>query len=467
MLKTLMLRKKIADAKTALEALRAMESEFVTRSEELQTREAEIADAINEASTEEEQKAVEEAAAAYDADKAALEGEKEENAQKISDLEGEVAEMEQELNEAESQQRAAKVQQPSHDEPSKKITERNFKTMFKTRSLNTMTHEEREALIQREDVQKTIENVRALMQKREVSGVDKLVGVTTFELIRQNVLDYSKLWKYVKVTFTNKDGRQPIEGELPEAIWTECCANINELSLLFTDIELDCHKVAGFFSICNAKLEDADIDLYDTLVDALNSALGKAVDKAIIYGTGVKMPTGVVTAINADNTLKTTNLITIPSTAKGVELFKEIIMASAKADSSYAKGMKLWIVNEATRMKLVAEGLSVNAAGAIVTGVNGKMPVDGGDLVVLPFIPDDNIIVGYFDLYSMLVKRDFTISSSTEVRFIEDQTVIKGSARMDGKPAVKAAFAAMGIGAAPATSVVFPTPTAAAASAEG
>ena len=40
---------------------------------------------------------------------------------------------------------------------------------------------------------------------------------------------------------------------------------------------------------------------------------------------------------------------------------------------------------------------------------------------------------------------------SEHVRFLEDQTIFKGTARYDGKPAIREAFAVIGIGGAPNT----------------
>lgn len=460
MLRALMLRKKITEAQKTLEELRAKKSELETRSEELKKREEELAQSIEEASTEEEQKAVEEAADTYEADKAALDTETSENDQKIADLEGEIAEMENELSEIENQQRAKKA--PASDDSKKQpvganITERNSHTMFKVRSLNKMTDAERLAFTQREDVQKTLSEIRTLIkEKRTVSGSEVFIGLSIFDLIRDNVLEYSKLYARVRAYFTTQKGRQPVEGAIPEAIWTECCAAINELDIDFSGVELDCYKVAGYFAVCNARIEDSDIDLIDIFSDALMQAIGLALDKAYIYGTGTKMPTGVMTALADPETGIPANLITVPSSATGVALFQAILLGGAQADGAKSRGSKLWIVNEKTRMKLVTEALGFNASGAIVSGVNETMPVDGGDLIVLPFIPDNNIVVGYFDLYVSLIKKEMTVSQSTECRFIEDQTVIKGVMRADGKPAVTGAFAGIGLGEAPTTEVEFP-----------
>ncbi len=458
MLRALMLRKKINESKKELDALRAKESDFETRASEIQTRSDETEKAIDEAETDEEKKAVEEAVEAIETDTAALEAEKTENDQKIGDLENEIREMEKELEEVEEQQRAS--QKVVEAEPVKEITpagaiitERTTSKMFKTRSLNNMTDIQRAEFVQREDVKKTLDGVRELIsQKRTVTGADVFIGVSVFELIRENVIDYSKLYSRVRASFTKNNGRQPVEGTIPEAIWTEACAALNELDLSFDSVELDTYKVGGYFAVCNAKIEDADIDLLDVFADALLQAIGFALDKAFVYGTGVKMPTGFVTGI-ADTA---SQLVTIASNKKGKDLFKEIVLAGGVADGKKSRGRITWIMNEKMFRTLKAEAIDVNAAGAIVSGVDGTMPVDGGDIVVLNFVPDNNIAFGYLDLYAALIKKEMTISVSTECKFIEDQTVIKGVMRADGKPAVVKAFGAIGYGSAPTTEVEFP-----------
>lgn len=455
MLRALMLRKKINEAKKSLEELRAKETEFETRSADIKTREEEIAGAIEEAETEEEKAAVEEAVEAIENESAQLETDKSENDQAIENLEGEIAELERQLEETEENQtRAVSAPVPTEEiKPEEaKITERTERKMFKTRSLNKLTMAERTELVAREDVKKTLAEVRTFIaQKRAVTGGDITIGTTILGLIRENVMEYSKLYSRVNLMRSNNKGRMIVQGVAPEAIWLECCDAIPELDISFGQVEVDCYKVAGYFAVCNALIEDSDIDLLDALTVALMQALGKAIDKAIVYGTGTKMPLGVVPAIAEIET----QLVTVPASATGKTLFQQIVLASGNANSDYSRGVKTWIMNDKTYVRLMAEVAEVDAAGAIVAGVNGVMPIVGGDIIVLSFVPDNNIVLGYFDLYVLSERLGMVIDTSEHVKFLEDQTVLRGKARMDGKPAVTAAFVAIGLGAAPATSVTF------------
>lgn len=89
-LKALMLRKRLTDAKKALEELRALDESFVTREAELET-------SISEVNTEEERDAVSAAIDEFEADKQAHEDKK-------ADLERQVADLEAELQEEEKEQ---------------------------------------------------------------------------------------------------------------------------------------------------------------------------------------------------------------------------------------------------------------------------------------------------------------------------------------------------------------------------
>ena len=459
MLRALMLRKKINDAKKELEALRAKDSDFETRAAELQKRTDEAASAIDEANTDEEKQVVEETVTAIENDQAALDTEKAENDQKIADLENEVSEMETELEKIEDEQRAKPVP-ASEPEPTTvitpdgvKITERTTNKMFKTRSLRTMSIEQRAALVAREDVQKTLAEVRTFIkEKRTVSGANLTIGETILGLVRENILDYSKLYGRVNTFTTNKDGRVIVQGLVSEAIWTECCAALNELDLEFGQVELDCYKVAGYLLLCNAAIEDSDIDLLDAVVVGLSQSIGKALDKAIIYGTGTKMPTGVVTAIADVATQK----VTVSSSDHDKKFFQDLIGAAVKADSKYSRGVKTWVMNDKTYGIIQQEAVAVDGSGAYVSVVNGVMPAIGGDIVVIPSIPDNNIVMGYFDLYALLEKKGITIDTSEHVKFLDDQTVVRGRGRYDGKPIITKAFVAIGIGSAPTTEVEFP-----------
>ena len=207
------------------------------------------------------------------------------------------------------------------------------------------------------------------------------------------------------------------------------------------------------------------MELIDQIVFSLGRAIGLALDKAILYGTGTKMPVGIVTRLaqtaapasypaNARTwvDLHTTNILKLTAAnSTGITLFQKILEAFGAAKKTYGAGGKFWAMNEKTHLKLVAEALNFNANGAIVAGLDNQMPVIGGDIVELDFIPDDNIVAGYGELYLLAEREGTEIASSEHAMFIQDKTVFKGTARYDGQPVVAEGFVVIGINNVTAT----------------
>ena len=450
-LKALMVRKKIDDKKTRLEELR-------TKDKELQTRETELEQSIQEAETDEEKAIVEEAVEHFSEEKEKHESEK-------SSLEAEISSLENDLADEE-----ARTSKPP--EKPAVLNQRKDETKMESRKkFFGMNMQERDTFLSREDVKGFLTRVREIgAQQRGITGADLTIPVIVLDLIRENITEYSKLVSRVRLRTVSGKSRQNSMGEMPEAVWTEACASLNELSFGFSQTEVDGYKVGGIIYICAAALEDSDLNLANEIITALGAAIGIALDKAILYGTGIKMPLGIVSRLAQDSEpdnypanarpwkdLSESNVITITGKT-GIELFKEIAKASKNAKGKYSRGVKFWAMNEATKTDLVVEAMNINAAGAIVSAQGNVMPVVGGDIVVLSdnIISDGNIVAGYGDLYLLAERAGSKFERSDEYRFADDQVAFKGSARYDGKPVIGEGFIAIGIGAAPATSATFP-----------
>ena len=451
-LRSLMKGKALREAQKKLEEARA-------KMTELETREAELEADVEAAETDEEKAAVEEAVEAFETEKTEAE-------KNVTDLEAEVDKLERELKEIED---ATAEDKPEAEKRKAVAPQKEIRTMMNKR-WREMTHEERSALVKQDGVQAWIGEIRsAIKERRAITNVGLTIPVEVLPILKENVVEYSKLLKHVRLVSVSGEARQVIQGGIPEAVWTDCCANLNELDLTFYGTEVNCWKVAGFFALCNANIEDSDENLLGDVLQALGQAIGLAVDKSILYGTGSRMPLGVVTRLvqtakpagysDSDRPwvdLHTSNVKSIASTVTGVNLFAEILTDAGAAKSKYSRGTKVWVMNETTYTFLQAQGLAVNAAGAIVTAVNGSLPVVGGVAEVLDFIPNNVIIGGYFDLYLMAERAGAKFATSEHVRFIQDQTVVKGTARYDGKPVIAEGFVAIGLnGVTPNATMTF------------
>lgn len=462
-LKALLLRKKLDDAKKRLDALRAKDNEFQSRETELEKAIAEMPEDADE----ETRSAVEESVTQFEQDKDAHENAK-------ADLNREIEGLEAEL-EAEEETPAADpvpAQEPADKE---RKDDKNMRIPETRARMFGATAQERDLFFAREDVKDYLAEVRnCIKEKRALTNVGLTIPEVMLGVLRENVINYSKLYRHVNVRAISGEGRMIIMGTIPEAVWTDCCANLNELDLAFNDVEVNCWKVGGYFAVCNATLEDSDIDLAAELVSAIGQAIGIALDKAILYGTGTRMPLGVVTRLAQTEApsgypatarpwadLHTTNILSVAAGTTGADLIAAIVGDFGAAKGKYSRGEKVFVMNEATYTALMAATVSVDASGRIVTGVSDTMPVIGGIIEVLNFVPDNVIIGGYFDLYLLAERAGQKFATSEHVRFLQDQTVFKGTARYDGTPAIAEGFVAIGInGATPTAAMTFAADTA-------
>lgn len=443
-IKTLLLRSKLEAKQKELSDLRSKDADFQKREAELEAAIGEM----NEETLEGDRKVVEDRAAEFEKDQA-------EHANQVAKLEADIADIENQIKTEES--KAPKSEEPEPQEEKIERMEVKGRTMKNRTKFFGMSIQERDAFFRDEKVKGFLANVRmAISEKRALNNVGLTIPEQMLDLVRENITEHSKLLSRVRLRKVKGKGRQNIMGTVPEAVWTEMCAALNELDLNFNNTEVDGYTVSGFFAVCRATLEDSDMDLTEEIISALGQAIGRALDKAIIYGTGTKMPLGVVTRLaqttkpsdypatsRAWKQLNTTNLL--KTDKKGVDLYKAIVTGSSVADNEYAIGDEIWIMNKKTHKALIAEGLSINAAGAIISGMQGTMPAIGGDVIELSFIPDGDIIFGYFDLYLLAERSGMRVEQSDDVRFLEDQRAFKGIARYDGKPVIAESFGAINI----------------------
>lgn len=439
-LKVLLLRKKLTDKQTELRTLEKAAEGFEAREQELEAD-------IEAAQTDEERSIVESAVESFEAERS-------DNDQQRAAIRADIEALEAEIRTAEDAARQARTAEPAGNER-KDVTHMET-AETRTRFFN-LTIQERDAFIHREDVQTFLTRVREMKgQNRSVTGAELGIPTVMLDLLRENIGRYSKLISRVRYKPLKGKARQNIAGTVPAAIWTESVASLNELELSFTQMEMDGYKVGGYLAIPNSTLEDDDnLNLAYEVMDMMGQALGKAIDWAIVYGTGVKMPVGYMTRLAAQSQpawwgpnqgefkdLHTSHILKLNSaSATGVEFFQALIGALSVADPTYSQsGEPTWVMNRKTHMDILARALTFNVAGALVAGMNNTMPVIGGLIVELPGLPDYEISGGFLDVYTLVERAGANVRSSDIPLMIQDQTLFVATQRMDGKPAVGEAF---------------------------
>lgn len=460
-LKALLLKKQIDNKRKRL-------TELLEKRKTHETREAELTTAIEEVETEEQRAEVEGMVTEFETERDA-------NEQAIADLENEIEGLE---NDLEAEEAAQSTEPPANNarQTHAENNERRNENMITRDTAQAMNLRDRLAnIVTRDDSKEFLANVRdAIANKRAISNVGVLIPDVWLPLIRTEIARASRLLPYVRLRNVSGDANQPIAGSVPEAVWTDCCASLNEISLAFNMITVGCHKVGAYMAICNATLEDADIDLANEIVTALSTAVAKALDKAIIFGTGIKMPLGFVTRLAqtsqpadwdalapAWTDLHTTNVVTLNiDGSSGAAFFQALIekLALAKPKDAGSNAAPVWIMNRKTHLHIMAKALAFDSNAALQANTS-LMPIIGGRIVEFEDeqIPDNWIGGGFFDNYLMAERAGLRIGNSDAPFYLQDMTAFKASARYDGKPVFGEAFVVVRFdNTAPATSDTFP-----------
>lgn len=459
-LRVLMLRSEIDALRAQLTPLEQTRDGFAAREEQLRQ-------AIAEATTDEERGVVSTAIDTFEQERST-------NAAEITRIEGEIAQREEHIRSLE----AAQTPPPASNPVSNSGTENNDHERGNVTMRNPdrrwfgLTYAERDALMQTEQVRTFLQRVReARAQQGSVSGGDLGIPDGFLPILRDLTYQESKFLRFCFTTTFRGMTRQNVAGIAPEAIWTEMTDALNELEINFWQLTMDGFMVGGYMAVPNSILmDDSDLQLATTILQALASSLAKAIDKSIWFGTGESMPVGIITRLaatakptwwgaqQADFTdLHTSHILKLDLAAKnGVEFFRPLVAALAVAKPDYSNGTVVWTMNRKTHLDLMSRALAFNSAAAMVAGMNNTMPVLGGEIVEWEVMPDNEIAGGYLSLYRSVEREGTLIESNTSVRWLQNQTCYKGLQRRDGKPAIGEAFVLINYGnVQPTTTTTF------------
>lgn len=464
-LRVLVLNSEITALRAQLTPLEQTRDGFAAREEQLRQALGEI----TETSTDEERNAVSSAVDTFEQERSA-------NAAEIARIQGEIDTRSAEIARLEAEQTPppATSTVSNSDTRNNDHHERSFVPMNNTteRRWFGLTYAERDALMQSEQVRTFLQTIReARAQQRSVTGGELGIPDGFLPILRDLTYQESKFLRYCFTTSFRGTTRQNVAGVAPEAIWTEMKDRLNEIDIDFWQLTMDGFMVGGYIAVPNSVLmDDSDLSLTTSILQALASSLAKAIDKSIWFGTGESMPVGIITRLAAQTKptwwgsqqgdftdLHTSNILKLDLAAKnGVEFFRPLVAALAVAKPDYSNGTVIWVMNRKTHMDIQSRALAFNDAAALVAGVSNSIPIVGGEIVEWEVMPDNEIAGGYMSLYRSVEREGTTIESNTNVRWLENQTCFKGMQRRDGKPAIGEAFVLVNYGnVQPTTTTTF------------
>lgn len=412
MLRQLLLAKKIEQRKNAL-------AELLVEEEKIQTRSAELEAAATEAQTDEELVVVEEEATKLEAQKAELD-------EKKSKLQGEIAELENELEQLNAKEPASQSRSKSNEsERGAEMNRLQVRELLKSGEY-----------YRRSEVVEFYEKFKNL---RAVSGGELTIPDVVINRIMDIMGDFTTLYPLVEKISVKGTARILIDTDTSPATWIEQSAALPTGDVgTITNIDFDGFKVGKVTFVDNYLLQDSIINLDAYVTRKIARAIAKALDQAILKGTGAanKQPTGIIPSIPAGNK------VDVEADANLLKnLVKQIGLIDTGDDSV---GEIVAVMKRQTYYNRLAEfSIQVDSNGNVV----GKLPnlrqpdLVGLRVVFSQFMDPDQVLFGDFSQYTLVERENITIDRSEHVKFAEDQMAFRGKGRFDGKPTKPAAFA--------------------------
>lgn len=444
----------------AIKEKRASLEELTKKRDAFNERVNQLREALDEATAKEDIDKINEDISALEAEK----GETDYDAE-VDKLNGEIEQLERELDEINNKAKQPATAAPETERKNERMTTMNHRSIF-----YKLSEERQQAFIQNTEVREFLDGVRARMN-RSVVNAEINVPEIMLSMVSENIDSYSKLLPLFRVETLTGNGVVPISSVAPEAIWVEATAGFKEVNVGFMETRLGNNKVTAYCPVPNSWLEDSDIDLAAHIIDMLGKGIGKALDRAFIYGTGNNMPLGIVTRLaqaskpdswNAKDVewknLSTSNVLKYDLASKsGTAFFKQIIQVKGILDDTYTNGELVWCMNNRTKTDIEANAMAFDNSALLVSKVNDEMPVVGGKIQKLSFLADGDIVVGFRDMYIVGERKGIALGQSEHAKFLDDQTVFAAKARYDGKPILGESFAIININnTAPTTTTTFP-----------
>ena len=339
-------------------------------------------------------------------------------------MEKEKTDLEAELAEIEDEQPAVKTD----EEDENKGEQRKMEKKLNTRDNSVMSIRES---LQIEEVRSFYQGIaNAMTEKRALTGTEKVVPLEVIDRIESKLGDYSTLINEVTIEKIGGTGRAVIAGDIPEAIWFEIGKEaLSDLEDELTGVEFDGYGLGGYVSVPNIIIENSLINLAAHVEDRLAKAIAKALDKAILKGTGTKQPMGVVASAPTENKVTSDGTIT------------DLIAKLATVDTDGTGGEVIAVMNRKTYYSQIVPKTLAVAANGVLTG-SYALPFR----VVLSAYADDNTVVfGDFKQFLLAQRSEIRVESSTDFQFTSDNTVFKGVGYYDGKATKAKAFAVVTI----------------------
>lgn len=216
----------------------------------------------------------------------------------------------------------------------------------------------------------------------------------------------------------------PVEDTVNDASWVAMGTASTDSEDVLTTVDLAAYKLIKTVEI-GADVAVMAIPAFETyLVNRLAKKMAKALENAVINGTGSSQPTGLLATGIITNTGE--------FTMAGMTYDDLLTIIGDLPDHGYRAGAS-FVMPSSLFYSDVLPALTDKGSGLDVQAVE-KMKVLGYDVILCDRVAADTLIFGNLENYAMNMASDVKIESDKSVAFRTGSTVYRAMALVDGKP---------------------------------
>ena len=269
-------------------------------------------------------------------------------------------------------------------------------------------------------------------EERTAITASAVIPTSTLNQIVEKLAKVSAL--YERITKSNFPGNIsiPVENAKADAAFVAMATAATDATDSFATISLAAYKLIKTFEI-NADVMAMSIDSFESfIVTALIKKMNKAIENAILNGTGSNQPTGL---------LKTGEITAAITFTKAAMKYADIMKIIGTLPTAYhpmaAFTMPRVLFFEEVLGMQTTDGNKIVVADAQSPA---KFNILGYPVIINDLVPTDTIVFGDFSYYHMNWSSDIAIDTDTSVGFRTGSTVYRGMALVDGKKTLDEAF---------------------------
>ena len=279
---------------------------------------------------------------------------------------------------------------------------------------------------------KNLKGNELTVEERAAITAVTVVPTATVNRIIEKLEQTSAIYNRITVTgFPNKLSF-PVEGTKNDAAWVAMATASTDGVDTFGEVSLTAFKLIKTIEI-NADTEAMSIDAFESfIVNQLVKKMNKAVENAVLNGTGTNQPTGL---------LKAGEITEVGTFTKAAMKYKDLTTLLSKLPTPYHNDAVI-VMPRALFFGEVLGMETTTGEPVAVADVQSpaKFNVLGYPVIINDFMPTDTILFGDLSYYYYNWAKQIEISKDASVGFRTGSTVYRALALADGKKALAEAF---------------------------